>query len=319
MDNTSAPLPRTKLAKTSVPVLGSVAEEVETKREFKSGNGCDEDFLQTHTAPPLQAIAVPVVPATTTTSSFEGFHSVDEPGAYRRRLTGAGGIPRNEICSAIKSHMYVYMSRTSKDEQREIIKKKIFFWLFHCLEFTCFFLTHLLFVFGTNRSPLFTSWGLRVIELQINRIELADARYAAEYESSSLTVAKTKADARAQEAKNFVIIASAEAAAAKRMLEVKAEVDAQLALATAQAQAKIILARATAEATELEADGRNKAAAKLSDPFAKRVLVGEQDIAKSKALSNLRSLVVQPNSPLVAFGGAAVGAIADDVAARDHH
>jgi hypothetical protein len=84
---------------------------------------------------------------------------------------------------------------------------------------------------------LFVSWGLKVIELQINRAELADAHYAAEYEASyvmlsmlqllmqhslfilsslyvhvididsSLTVAKMKANARAQEAKNFVTIA----------------------------------------------------------------------------------------------------------------
>lgn len=160
-----------------------------------------------------------------------------------------------------------------------------------------------------HMEPLFISWGLKVIELQINRAELADVRYAAEYESSSLTVAKTKADARAQEAKNFVTIASAEAAAAKRMLEVKAEADAQLAMATAQAQAKIILARATAEAAELEADGRNKAAGKMSDPFAKRLMIGEQDVTKARALSNLRSLIVQPNSQLLqSINGGAIGA-----------
>lgn len=158
-----------------------------------------------------------------------------------------------------------------------------------------------------HMQPLFLSWGLKVIELQINRAELADAHYAAEYESSSLTVAKMKANARAQEAKNFVTIAQAEADVAKRRLEVKAEVDSQLAIANAQAQAKIIMARATAEAAELEADGRNKAAQKLSDPFGKRMMIGELDVSRAKALSNLRSLIVQPNSSLIQSLGAQAG------------
>jgi hypothetical protein len=59
------------------------------------------------------------------------------------------------------------------------------------------------------------------------------------------------------------------------------------------------MARATAEAAELEADGRNKAAEKLRDPFGKRIMIGEQDVSRARALSNLRSLIVQPNSSLL--------------------
>jgi regulator of protease activity HflC (stomatin/prohibitin superfamily) len=86
--------------------------------------------------------------------------------------------------------------------------------------------------------PILAQWGVNVISFQLESTQIADKKYAAEYESASLQVAKAKADLRALDAQNEVLIRSAEAQA--QSVRIAAEGQKVKAVIESQAQASSI-------------------------------------------------------------------------------
>jgi hypothetical protein len=61
--------------------------------------------------------------------------------------------------------------------------------------------------------PIVTSWGVKIINFQLESTKLADAKYAQEYEEASLKMAKAKANTRALQFENEILLQKARASA----------------------------------------------------------------------------------------------------------
>jgi len=126
--------------------------------------------------------------------------------------------------------------------------------------------------------PLSNHWGIRIINFQIESTKFADEKYAAEYEESSLSIAKAKATQRATVINNEISVLSARAAAAT--LQIQAE---------GRKVAAVLDAEASAESRRIEAKSRNDAAKMMRDEFAKDYAIAglQVDFAKSLRATSL--------------------------------
>lgn len=164
-----------------------------------------------------------------------------------------------------------------------------------------------------HMEPLFSGWGIEIVQLQIKNMVLANDEYAKEYERQSLAVASAKASGRTQEAKNYTLISATEAevkagtlranlAREMAVLEARGRAEALRIEADAQVYSIVEKAKASALAAEEEGKGRHAAAAAMHDPFAKTIALGDQEIAKAQVFRNLNQLMVLPSTDLCRLG-----------------
>jgi len=59
-------------------------------------------------------------------------------------------------------------------------------------------------------KPFAESWGVTIINFQLNSFQLADKKYAQDYEAASLEIAKAKANLQASIARNKMVIQQAQ-------------------------------------------------------------------------------------------------------------
>lgn len=133
-------------------------------------------------------------------------------------------------------------------------------------------------------QPYTASWGVKIINFQLESTKIADKKYAEEYEEASLGLAKAKANQRAITAQNEIMLqkANAEAVAGKIKAEgIKASV--------------IITAEGAAEARKIDARARNDAAKMMQDDFAKQFALSGQQVEFAKGLK-ATSITVLPDS-----------------------
>jgi len=121
--------------------------------------------------------------------------------------------------------------------------------------------------------PLSNHWGIRIVNFQIESTKFADEKYAAEYEESSLSIAKAKATQRATVINNEISVQTARAAATT--LQISAE---------GQKVGSVLDAEASAEARRIEAKSRNDAAKMMKDEFAKEYALAGLQVEFSKCL-----------------------------------
>jgi len=107
--------------------------------------------------------------------------------------------------------------------------------------------------------PQAEQWGMKIINFQLESIELADKAYASDYENATLQIAKSKAQLKANEAENLIKKRRAETEAGIEQLKAEIQRNVKLIEAKADADATIIHAEAQAEAIRKE--GRAKAEA----------------------------------------------------------
>jgi regulator of protease activity HflC (stomatin/prohibitin superfamily) len=132
--------------------------------------------------------------------------------------------------------------------------------------------------------PMAEGWGVRIINFQLESTKIADQKYAMEYEEASLSLAKAKANRRAIEAQNEILLQKASAAA--RALNIEAE---------GKKSAVIIEAHAEAEAMRIKAKGRNDAAHSMEDQFARQLQLSQQQVEFAASLKATH-LTVLPDS-----------------------
>jgi len=135
-------------------------------------------------------------------------------------------------------------------------------------------------------SPIAGSWGVKIINFQLESTKIADDNYAKEYEAASLAMAKAKANLRATQAQNQITLTSAKAAASALKIE-----------AEGKKAALIIEAEAAAEARKIEANARNEAAQSMKDEFARKLMLANQQVEFARSLK-ATSLTVIPSSGL---------------------
>jgi regulator of protease activity HflC (stomatin/prohibitin superfamily) len=116
-------------------------------------------------------------------------------------------------------------------------------------------------------APMVAKWGVTVIAFQIESIQMADQKYASEYEQASLATARAKANLRAQNAQNDILITKA-----------KASAESQRILAEGQKAAATIIAQAEADCRKLEANSRNEAALAMKDAFGQKYALVQQEV-----------------------------------------
>jgi regulator of protease activity HflC (stomatin/prohibitin superfamily) len=133
-------------------------------------------------------------------------------------------------------------------------------------------------------SPIVSEWGIRILNFQLESIKLADQAYSREYEEASLATAKAKANLRATNAQNDILISTAQAKA--NALKIEAE---------AKKQSIIIEAQALAEARKIEATARNEAAEAMKNLFGQQMALSGQQVEFAKALK-ANVLTVVPDS-----------------------
>jgi len=98
-------------------------------------------------------------------------------------------------------------------------------------------------------SPIVEEWGVKILNFQLESIKLADQAYARDYEEASLATAKAKANLRAAQSQNDILLSTSDAKA--RALKIESE---------GKKTAIVIQAEAEAEARTIEGAARNKAA-----------------------------------------------------------
>jgi len=121
-------------------------------------------------------------------------------------------------------------------------------------------------------EPYSQSWGVKIINFQLEATFLADPKFAQEYEEATLAFAKAKSKQRAINAENSITLNTS--AATAKSFQIQAE---------GRANAAVIEARGFAEARKIEAAARNEAAKAMTDDFARKfAMAGEQvEFAKS--------------------------------------
>jgi uncharacterized low-complexity protein len=136
--------------------------------------------------------------------------------------------------------------------------------------------------------PIAESWGINVINFQLESTKLADVNYAREYEAASLAMATAKANLRATQAKNQILLSTARANATAQKIE-----------AEGRKGAVIIDAEAFAEAARIEARGRNEAAELMPNAFARSYAIAGQQVNFARELK-ATSLTILPSSGVAA-------------------
>jgi len=108
-------------------------------------------------------------------------------------------------------------------------------------------------------QPQADQWGIKVINFQLESTQLADQKYASDYEAASLQIAKSKAELKAQEAQNLIQKQKAETQA--NIAQIKAETERNVQLIKAKAEADSTIMQAEAQAQAIIKEGEAKAAA----------------------------------------------------------
>jgi regulator of protease activity HflC (stomatin/prohibitin superfamily) len=122
-------------------------------------------------------------------------------------------------------------------------------------------------------SPICTTWGVRIINFQLESTKIADMAYAREYEECSLGLAKAQANRRAVAAQNDILLQKSQAKSNALQIEAKGRAD-----------ALIIEARGNAEARIIESKSRNDAAVSMTDPFSKKLQLSSLQVDMAKGL-----------------------------------
>jgi len=131
-----------------------------------------------------------------------------------------------------------------------------------------------------------------VLKFQLNSTKLADERYAQEYESSSLEIAKAKATQRAAIINRAI-----------QLQQSKVSSEAMTIEAEGKKIAQIIDAEGQAESRRIEAQSRNDAAKSMNNEFAKSYAMAGLQVEFAKSLK-ASHLTVLPGSAI----GAALAA-----------
>jgi len=135
-------------------------------------------------------------------------------------------------------------------------------------------------------APFSESWGVRVINFQLEATFLADPKFAQEYEEATLAFAKAKSKQRAINAENAIRLNNASANAKSAQIE-----------AEGRANAIVVEAKGMAEARKIEATARNESARMMTDEFARKFALGGQNVDFAKALQ-ARVLTVTNDSAI---------------------
>jgi len=134
-------------------------------------------------------------------------------------------------------------------------------------------------------KPQADQWGIKIINFQLESTQLADQKYASDYEAASLQIAKSKAELKAQEAQNLIQRQKAETQAGIAQIKAETERTVQLIKAKAEADSTIMQAEAQAQAIIKEGEAKAAAADMMKSPYG-------QDIAllaeKSKMAEGLK-------------------------------
>jgi len=133
-------------------------------------------------------------------------------------------------------------------------------------------------------SPFSDSWGVKIINFQLEATFLADPKFAQEYEEATLAFAKAKSKQRAINAENDIRLNTA--AASAKSVQIEAE---------GRANAVVIEAKGHAEARKIEAQARNEAARVMNDGFARQYALAGQQVEFAKNLQ-ARVLTVTQDS-----------------------
>jgi len=107
--------------------------------------------------------------------------------------------------------------------------------------------------------PQAEQWGMKIINFQLETIELADKKYASDYENATLQIAKSKAQLKANEAENTIQKRRAETNA--DIAQLKAEIQRDVMLIEAKAEADTVIIKAEANAEAIRKEGRAQAEA----------------------------------------------------------
>jgi len=135
-------------------------------------------------------------------------------------------------------------------------------------------------------APFSDSWGVKVVNFQLEATFLADPKFAQEYEEASLAFAKAKSKQRAINAENAIRLNTAAANAKSYQIE-----------AEGRANAVVVEAKGQAEARKIEAMARNEAAKAMTDEFARKFAFAGQQVEFAKNLQ-ARVLTVTPDSAI---------------------
>jgi len=130
-------------------------------------------------------------------------------------------------------------------------------------------------------QPLCESWGVRIVNFQLESTKIADEKYAQEYEEASLAMAKAKANLRAVTAENEILLNRARAKAQAVRIE-----------AEGAQQAVLLGAEAAAKARTIEARARNEAGSMMTNDFARDYAAGQLSV---EFASKLRASVLMVN------------------------
>jgi regulator of protease activity HflC (stomatin/prohibitin superfamily) len=93
--------------------------------------------------------------------------------------------------------------------------------------------------------------------------------HTSQYEEASLGLAKSKANRRAVEVNNEIMLQKAEAEANTLRIVAEGKAQATIVEAKGNAQATVVEAKGDAEARQIEATSRNAAAQSMTDQFSK--------------------------------------------------
>jgi len=130
------------------------------------------------------------------------------------------------------------------------------------------------------------SWGVNIINFQLESTRLEDLKYAQEYEEASLALAKAKANQRAVVTESQIRLTRAHAQADQLKIE-----------AEGRAKTIEIEARASAQARIIEAEARNEAGAAMTDDFARRYAMQNLQVEFAKSLQ-AQVLTILPDSSI---------------------
>jgi len=135
-------------------------------------------------------------------------------------------------------------------------------------------------------SPFSESWGVKIVNFQLEATFLADPKFAQEYEEATLAFAKAKSKQRAINAENAIRLNTASANAKAYQIE-----------AEGRANAVVTEAKGQAEARKIEANARNEAAKSMTDDFARKFAISGQQVEFAKGLQ-ARVLTVTNDSSI---------------------
>jgi len=135
-------------------------------------------------------------------------------------------------------------------------------------------------------SPFSESWGVRIINFQLEATFLADPKFAQEYEEATLAFAKAKSKQRAINAENAIRLNTAAANAKSYQIE-----------AEGRANAVVTESKGHAEARKIEANARNDSAKAMTDDFARKFAMSGLQVDFAKNLQ-ARVLTVTSDSAI---------------------